>query len=54
MLSEMRVFLLRAEPCLESELGVETEKKRSGILAKVTQADAETLGELAKLLERAA
>ena len=54
LLSEMRASFLRAEPYLESELDVETEKKRSNILAKVTQADAETLGELAKLLEGAA
>ena len=54
LLSEMRAAFLRAEPYLESQVDLETEKKRSSILAKVTQADADTLGELAKLLEAAA
>ena len=54
LLSEMRAAFLRAEPFIESEVDLETEKKRSNIMAKVTQADAETLGELAKLLDDAA
>ena len=35
-------------------MDVETEKKRSSLLAKVTEADADTLGVLAKLLDEAA
>ncbi|MDG6988872.1 MAG: hypothetical protein JRN21_06045 [Nitrososphaerota archaeon] len=54
LLPEMKDSFLRAEPYLESELDVEAEKKRSSIMAKDTQADAVTLGGLAKLLEVAA
>jgi hypothetical protein len=44
----------RSKPYLESQVDLETEKKRSSVMAKVTQADADTLSELAKLLETTA
>jgi len=55
LVQEMRRAFAKAEPLLEqSREDAEIEKRRSSIMSRVTQADADTLGEIAKLLDVAA